>query len=308
MQTDPSARIIFILSSRRSGSTLLEMLLGSHPELWSMGEVQLLPRDLRERHHPCGCGKSVGECSFWRKALRRADLTEADLDLIGYYRSRHPNGKILRPNEVRALGRFTLSPARAAWVQRYGAANLRLFRGIASAVPERSKPGLVSLIDGSKDIYRCNALIASGLFRVRVIHLVKDPRAFVHSMIRHKGVNKVVQTVRKTLRWQVENALAERVYRKALPANRSLRLSYEDLASQPDLTLARLWKFLRVADYPDAIKRVCKYARHDISGVPKTVGAQPLSLDERWRKEMPMLSRSFINLVTGKDRRQSASF
>ncbi len=307
MQSDSSSRITFILSSGRSGSTLLEMLLGSHPQLWSAGEVQLLPRDLREKHQPCGCGEPVSQCPFWEEALSRACLTPEELALIGHYRSRHPHGRVFLPGEARGLGQIALSPQRADWVKSYGEANLRLFQAIGGEVAEQHKPGLVSLIDSSKDLYRCNALIASGLFRIRIIHLVKDPRAFVYSMIRHHGVNQLEQTIRKTIRWRIENHLAQRVYRQMLPHHRSLKLRYEDLAGHPEHTIGRLWDFLGIDPFPEAIDRFRGYTKHDISGNPMKFEDRPIELDERWKTEMPPLSKWFVNMATGRWGRRASS-
>lgn len=56
---------MYILGSSRSGSTMLDLMLGSHPDCFSMGELCLLKKRV------CGyCGK---DCNYWngyRQALK----------------------------------------------------------------------------------------------------------------------------------------------------------------------------------------------------------------------------------------------
>ncbi len=53
------SQVVYIMGSTRTGSTMLDLMLGSHPECFSMGELCLLQK--RE----CGyCGKS---CRHWKE-------------------------------------------------------------------------------------------------------------------------------------------------------------------------------------------------------------------------------------------------
>ena len=59
---------MYVLAASHSGSTLLSMLLGAHPEICTVGELKLPTAamgDLRE--YLCSCGRLVLECPFWRR-------------------------------------------------------------------------------------------------------------------------------------------------------------------------------------------------------------------------------------------------
>jgi hypothetical protein len=202
------------------------------------------------------------------------------------------------PYELPYIGKLALPEKRIEWNQSYAKLNQRWLHAIYSRVRIERKPDVISLIDSSKDLYRCNALIASGVFRVHVIHLVKDPRAFVYSMIRHENVNAWTQTLRKTLRWHVENALAERVYRGLLPSERYMKVYYEDLAGKPEETLEKIWHLLRIDSHPEAVHQFRSYTKHDISGNPMKFEDRPITLDEKWKTQMPWLSKWFVNFAT----------
>jgi hypothetical protein len=61
--------LVYILSNGRSGTTLLDLLLGAHPRVWTVGEVQNLPWEMRYPRAPCGCGNPVQESPFWAPIL-----------------------------------------------------------------------------------------------------------------------------------------------------------------------------------------------------------------------------------------------
>jgi tetratricopeptide (TPR) repeat protein len=72
---DPSGRPVFIVGMPRSGTTLVEQILASHPEVFGAGERTTLERLVIERLGP---GLPPTE-----RARRLADLTGADLKAMG---------------------------------------------------------------------------------------------------------------------------------------------------------------------------------------------------------------------------------
>jgi hypothetical protein len=67
---DINQRVIFVASCQHSGSTLLDLMLGTHPQLVGLGEVYSLidPKyDLfcKPELRRCSCGSSLAECAFW---------------------------------------------------------------------------------------------------------------------------------------------------------------------------------------------------------------------------------------------------
>jgi len=64
--------VVYIAGSGRSGSTLLERMLGAAPGMVNIGELvdafrRVVPGDER-----CGCGDRFSACPFWCKVGERA--------------------------------------------------------------------------------------------------------------------------------------------------------------------------------------------------------------------------------------------
>jgi len=81
-------KIVFILGLSRVGSTMLDLILGSHPSFVGLGEIfQVLRPDMDRfnRQEYCSCGKLIDECLFWGPA---ADLLRKNrsVDLKERYR------------------------------------------------------------------------------------------------------------------------------------------------------------------------------------------------------------------------------
>ena len=63
--------LVYIASSGRSGSTLLELILNNFDEVWTVGELNILPWEIKETTQFCGCGQEVKNCGFWSLVTKK---------------------------------------------------------------------------------------------------------------------------------------------------------------------------------------------------------------------------------------------
>ena len=57
-------KVIYLLAASHSGSTLTAMLLGSHPDVCTVGELKGVRLTDPDRYL-CSCMKNIRECEFW---------------------------------------------------------------------------------------------------------------------------------------------------------------------------------------------------------------------------------------------------
>ena len=75
--------VIYIISDKRSGSTLLDYLLSCHPDVTPLGELRLLfghyhkIRAGARWNWNCSCGQPVASCGFWTKIFEWLNVKEA---------------------------------------------------------------------------------------------------------------------------------------------------------------------------------------------------------------------------------------
>jgi hypothetical protein len=281
-------KLLYIASNGRSGSTLLEMLLNVSPHLWTLGEFHVLPWELR-RNHPCGCGASVINCELWGPIIKEHETILVHGSITRFRRA-HNADRALRLAELPSLltGRFHSSGAKSQEMHRYAEDNRIILDAVRRRATQLGKPSVTWLVDSSKSPYRLRWLAASHQFELKVVHLVKDPRAFAYSMSKSStGATKAYRVVLAAARWQVENRLFDALQRGCLRAEQFFRLRYEQLATHTEKTLHELADWLEVPTWSGA-SELFRGTNHGIAGNPARFDSRGIELDEKWRRELPL--------------------
>lgn len=293
-ETDLRSRIplIYILSSGRSGSTLLELLIGTSSQAWTVGEVQLVPWAFRTGAL-CGCQRTMSECPFWGPLCPEAQDVPGTVEDMQYFRRNLGNqGRVVRWRELAsALG----APMSARETTAAGAYGKRCHRFLSQVLERhaayRPAQEIRWLVDASKDPYRLRWLEASGLFDIRVVHLVKDPRAFVYSMCSKQA--DVRRMVRFTARWVVENAIAHALCTTSFPG-RHIMVWYEDLAQEPMSVLLRVGAMTGLEFTASTVDTFRALESHGVAGNAMRGRSDPVRLDQRWRRGLSALQQRAI--------------
>lgn len=214
--------IIYIAGAGRSGSTMVDIVLGNHPQIVSTGEVSFLINQWTDATRRCGCGRHYAQCPFWGELFPQgADPRLARLvRQVEYlwYLPRLLAGRV--PPDVR---------------RPYRAYHERLFDYIVA------RSGKSMIVDSSKTVPttvgRFLALARLGGQRVYVVHLVRSGLDTMGSRLasvagpRGRRVTSGV-ALRVAVSWVRANLLAAWLGQSIGPG-RYLRLRYEDFLSDP---------------------------------------------------------------------------
>jgi hypothetical protein len=290
----PSA--IFVLSDMRSGSTLLDQLLGAHSNIISLGEVHWLTAyalEDRTIYDPvyelvCTCGQSVPRCGFWTKVA---------LSLGRPLESLH-----LRPTF--AANRFGRAPIRL--VYRYPALfrfrlMQRMFDGPQVARDSielfdavRAVSGRSLVVDSSKSPFRFRAVHDAQPGMTCAILLARDYRAVVHSKMK-RGYSLEAAAIGWRNRMTQIEALTE-----DLPPGRMVRLRYEDLCEDPEKELARICRFLQLEFSPAMLTRPTDNIHH-IGGSPSKFDPArvAISMDTAYRQAFEPATLARLRALVG---------
>ncbi len=294
--TGPPLRLCYILSSGRSGSTLLDLLLGSLPGLFTLGELQVLPFEVQENRSPCGCGEFLHDCPFWAPLLPKLEFVDERARLT-QFRDTHTTGRVLRREHFGDVLAGRVGAPRTAAADGYSALNEALLDQVAERVREHTGAAPRWLVDASKDPYRLLWLSRSRRIELRVIHLVKDPRAFVHSITRRARPVRPSSVARYSARWAIENSGMARLGER-LGDNAYRRISYEQLSGEPDTTLQALGRWLGVEVPADASGRFREAENHAVAGNQMRWQDRGIELDASWRTDFPGWARMSVGLLT----------
>lgn len=282
--------LVYVLSTGRSGSTLLDLLLGTHAELTTVGEFQLLPFVAADPAARCGCGELLRACDFWSPILATPALA-TPAHPIEALRERLDAGRLLRPRFLPALLSGLTSESVRAEARSYGGANATALDLVSRAA------GGATLVDSSKDPYRLFLLARSGCFDLHVIHLVRDPRGVVCSFADGASPSPR-RAAHLATRWAVQQVLFSRLVRTTIPRERTTVMRYEDLASNPAATLGALAARLGVEADGFAVDDFRAHPNHAIAGNPMRQRSDPVALDERWRGALDPGTADFVWRLT----------
>ncbi len=242
-------KVVFIMGAGHCGSTLLDLILGSHTEAFSLGELNMLHRviDGTEVVHPRICGVCVGTCKFWDQ--------QASLPIIRTFFSQQ--------------NRFRSALRKAA---RYISNSYRfIFYWSGKSI----------LIDSSKNQgwikYQLKPAYTWRGVTPYLIYLCRDGRAVVNSYLRKYPERGIVDI---TNDWKQRITKMNRFYEQ-YPEERKIRVRYEELATRSEEVIQWLCSFLGLK-YENDMLSYWKHEHHVIGG---NLGARSLLYQQRKKYE-----------------------
>jgi hypothetical protein len=240
-------KLVYILGTGRCGSTIFEILMGSHPNIQATGEFHGLPFPKWMPGTVCACGKTYNLCPFWSHVTEEyRNYVDFDQQLrsqerFEYYRClpRTVTHRILGTKELRVHTRGMSD----------------LIRVVAAC------SGKEVVTDSSKSAARgyMYALARSESFDVYFVHLVRDGQGYLYAKTAlPDGAGYGKERVLfppwvLSLHWVIPNLLGMLLCGR--PRNRYLRIRYEDLVAHPAETLERVGRFIGV-DMTPVIEKV----------------------------------------------------
>ena len=283
-------RVLFIGGLGRSGSTLLDRMLGRLDDVWSVGElVHLWERGLKENNR-CGCGRCFGDCPFWRRVGEVAFGGWGNLDVEEVLALK---GSVDRNRYVPLMVLPVLAPGYRARLARY----LDLLERLYAAVREVGGRPLV--VDASKHASAAFLVRRLRGVELRLVHLVRDSRGVAFSWTKRMRRAEVVAgdalmatdtPLRMSARYLAYNLLFHLL---RVLGVRGLLLRYESLVRDPAAQLARV---LELAGRPAAAGELGFVGdgwvelgpSHALAGNPMRFrsGRVPLAVDEAWRGQL----------------------
>jgi hypothetical protein len=292
-------RVLFLGGLGRSGTTVLERVLGELPGACSAGElVHLWQRGILD-DETCGCGEPFGRCPFWSQVGARA-FGGWDRSLA--VRMLALRAQVDRTRHVPLLALRRLPGGRRAAHAEYVSIYARLYQAIAEV------SGCPVVIDSSKHSSLAFCLRRAPWVDLRVVHVVRDSRGVAYSWTKqvHRpeaGADDLMprySPAGSSALWMGHNlffALLRRL------GTRTLVLRYEDFMADPRARVAELAEFAglpaEAVGFVDE-SSVVLTPSHTVAGNPIRFRHGPMTLrrDDAWRERLPLRRRALVALLT----------
>jgi|Deesub1362A_J573_1020465.scaffolds.fasta_scaffold03662_5 hypothetical protein len=295
-------KVIFIGGASRSGSTLLDRILGEIEGFFSLGELALIWEEGFAKNMLCGCGKPFKSCKFWRAVVEEA---------FGGFEEINPN-KILELQRsvarIRYIPQLLFPPLRSSEFQSRLSGYAEILERLYTAV--RKVANCDVLVDSSKAPPHGFVLREIKSIDLRIVHIIRDSRAVAYSRQRKKrnpaihwkeaymGTSSVLKSA---IDWDLSNSFV-RLLGSIISHYHIIR--YEDLAVQPRETILKLLKDLKIEslnlDFFVDERTVNLGPNHTASGNPMRFkhGKVEIRLDEEWKRKMLAYKRIAVTALT----------
>jgi hypothetical protein len=288
--------IIYISGYGRSGSTVLDSVLGNHPLIFGCGELMWLFHNLAKNSN-CSCGKALGHCPLWSRIAR-------EIEVNCEIKSWEEAAKISGNNDIGKIGGKPSVEYKRLWAV--------AFKAIQDIT------GKKFIVDSSKSNHigwrRMSNLQSVYRRDLKVLQLVRDPRAIMWSM--SKGTNKsltkkekppsFLRGIRGVMSWIVSNSLSEHVLKNN--EFESLVIRYEDIMDSPQQSFEVLGAFLQLdlQELSDKVQAKTEFKTgHGVDG-NRMRSSETFALrhDQAWKKELSPRARRCAELLAASKMRK----
>lgn len=290
-----STKVLYIASWGRSGSTVLDNVLGQAPGFFSVAEIyQLWNYGLKE-NGICGCGLPIKQCPIWSSVLTRVygSVADAAPEEMIRWRDRYVRTRLIP--FVDLLTRGIIKPE---------SAGLMRLNKLYSAIAEET--GCDVIIDSSKHPIYGSLVALLPSVELYVLHLVRHPCAVAYSWQRKKKMPdlnryfRVRRPIETSIYWTVWNLGIQALGRSL--QGRYLRVRYEDFVTDPRKALASIYRLLGVKpdDLPiDVNNEFAMNTNHTVIGNPVKFarGRIKIRSDNEWETRFPASSRYITTMA-----------
>ena len=235
---------VALLSSSYSGSTLLSLLMCSHPNVCGFGDTYNFQFvKLEETRCSCGsvpsikCPMRIKVSELMKKSGCYFDwATSNPTPLFKLFRSNKNMVSLSRRNFFLYIYRGLPLYFKTEIFSNYYKENIAFLNAIENS------GNFSCYFDGSKNIVRLE-LLKDVFPNTKVIHLARDPKGYLHSCLKRK-IKNYKKIINEWIRYN-NNA---HQYKKILGRDNYLFLRYEDIAENPNKTLSKIQKYIGLSE------------------------------------------------------------
>ena len=281
--------IVYIIGDSRSGSTLLDYLLASHPEAFSVGEVHHLHGYYykqgvgKSNEWRCSCGQHIENCKFWSDILKKVSFNKNFETIIN------------RPKTgfLRKLNNFLFLKKRLndKTINENGRGVAENRWKIYKAVAEKTKKNII--IDSSKNAEEAYFINKYRKGEIRFILLdrdihevalskkkrIKEMKAFYE--LKNQSLYKIILFSYKVFR---ENHSVLKAIEKSTKKKVTKTIDYVRLTANPEKEIIEICDFLNISEFKVPKEtNIYKYPPHILGGSPSRYKRRTIQPDKRWK-------------------------
>jgi len=289
--------ILYIAGWGRSGSTMLGGLLAeSLAESAYIGELWNIWEDYFKRNDYCGCKRRYRDCPFWRTIFSRSGIdNDTGLELMATKFRFLGTRSLVRPMHL------ATSKEQPIELRQYLYYLESVYAALAATTNSRV------LIEASKTPNLIPLLASSQSIDLKVIHLVRDPRAVAYSWYHRtkqrgpdssSGEMDRHSPIRSTAGWLARNFFTNKMVNQTKTP--SICVRYEQLAETPRNCIQIACRELGLQTSNSRLRKRQSAHGHSVRGNPSrfsSSNANKIVRDDTWKTALPIGERLLITAI-----------
>ncbi len=295
---------VYIMSAGHSGSTLLDLLLGSHSHIVSIGEISHLPKNI-SLNNKCSCGRNIKSCLYWNNILRQI-IKETNIDVFNEPYKFHLgliSPAIIKDTRHKSL-RYRFQRKICMSLNYFFLYhNLFIFNNISRNIASSPKNNFLLydkvltfsdanvVVDSSKIYQKGIDLYNFAPNKVKIILLSRDGRGVMYS-----NMKKNVYSRKKALKgWVRYYKHAQTLIKKYVPQSHIYSLTYESLVNSPVSELKSICKFLNL-DFQESMIDFAAHEHHITNGNDmRFSNSSDIRMDLSWKNNLSKDDLDYFN-------------
>lgn len=278
--------IFFVLCPAFHGATLLSLLLNNHSRVLSLGDTN----PTREYDQICSCGKAMTACDFWIHIAQAVNCpNEAPYPTLMRTRPDLPDIASLGfslGSRILGAGVWKLAGSRATGFQQEYSAFLKACQDWAAHDV---------FIDGEKSLMKFCIAASMGFPVGGVIHITRDPRAYVASCLKYGAFESAEKAAQDWLSYHKRIDFFARYF----AGKRVFHVRYEDIARWQSWDRGPLLSFLGVEEEGPLNTAPKDLRKHHLMGNKMLASFDgTVSLDELWKTSLSDVQKQEILSIT----------
>ncbi len=298
-------QLVYVVAASHSGSTLLSMLLNTHEEIATAGELKAVNLGDPSLYR-CSCHAFIQECSFWadvNASMRRCGHEfeiwdpKTDFNTVDSAYAKKLLGGLVRPAPLESVRQFALSLS-PSW-RRAQREALRRSVDLVHSVAEVA--GVDVVVESSKVGQRLLQLDKAPDLDIHVVRMIRDGRAVALTYMRP---NEFADAKDEKLRgggrggyrdnhlsmteaaheWRRSNEEAEALLPQ-LSVSSMTTVKYEDLCEDPSGVLSQIYTNIGLKPSSD-IGQFKDAVHHVIGNGMRLDRESHVTLDDSWKREL----------------------
>ena len=294
-------KVLFIGGWGRSGSTILELMLGEMQGYYPVGEIYNIWVRGFDENQLCSCGNPFKECEFWCSVVEEAfgGFQSLDMKEVLDWQQSIDRMRYIPQLAFPSLRRIKYKEK----FQQYAGTLERLYTAI------KKVSNCKVIVDSSKEPTHGFVLNAIHQIDLGIVHLIRDSRGVAFSWQRKKSRPEIYwkkeympkySFARSAIEWNIRNLIVDML---SLLCKRNIKIFYEDLVAQPRTTVSKLIKDLLGTDANmDFLKgnELILAKHHTVSGNPNRFGTGIVEIkaDIEWTRAMKMQHYFIVTILT----------